>query len=298
MTHSQREKALQYLLGELPEQHAVEFEQQFFAGDNLFEETCALEDDLIDSFVRGELSETQRHQFEKGYLVSPARRANLEFSRLLADHISAVKPGVATAKPNSAPAFLFFQTWPRRFAWAMTVALAIAGVSSIMVVERRLRHEIDFMSVRQAEFQHQEQSLQQEIFQLETLLHPGSVDQRKISGPRIVSLLLTPGSDRSGGDTSTIVIASVAPLVQVYLYLEHDEYGSYRAIIEDAKGRTIWESNNELKSHAGARSSRIVTVRMASSVLPSGDYLIKLEGKAANGDFEEVEDYQFQVVRR
>ncbi len=63
-------------------------------------------------------------------------------------------------------------------------------------------------------------------------------------------------------------------------------------------GRPIWESSNELKSHTGVQKSRIVTVRMTSSILPSGDYLIKLQGKAANGDFEDVEDYQFQVVRR
>ena len=71
-----------------------------------------------------------------------------------------------------------------------------------------------------------------------------------------------------------------------------------RAIIEDAKGRPIWKNNDELKSQAGAQNSRIVTIKMTSSILPNGDYLIKLEGKGAHGDFEGVEDYQFQVVRR
>ena len=298
MAHSQREKALQYLLGELPERNAVEFEQQCFADDNLFEETCALEDDLLDSYVRGELSQAQRHQFEKGYLVSPARQSNLEFSRLLTDHISAVKPGVANANQKPAPAFLFFQPWPRRLAWTALVALSIAGVSCFMVANRRLSHEVDFMSARQAEFQYQEQSLHQEILQLQTMLHLSAVSQGKMPGPKVISLFLAPGSARSGGDTGKIVIASMMPLVQVHLYLEHDEYSSYRALLEDGNGRPIWESRNELKSHAGAQKSRIVTIRMSSSILPSGDYLIKLKGKAADGGFEELRAYQFQVVRR
>ncbi|HTC96011.1 MAG TPA: hypothetical protein VK699_21395 [Terriglobales bacterium] len=297
MAHSQREKALQYLLGELPERNAVEFEEQCFADDNLFEETCALENDLLDSFIQGELSQAQRHQFEKGYLVSPARRANLEFSRLLAEHISAAKPRVAAAKPSSAPAFLFFQPWPRRLAWMSLLAFAIAGVSCLLVVDRRLRYEIDSMSARQAEFQYQEQNLHQELLQLETMLHPNTVAQQMPS-PRIISLFLMPGSNRSGGDTHKIVITSGAPLVQVHLYLDHDEYSSYRAFLNDANGRQIWGNHSELKSHAGAQKSRIVIVRMTSSILRSGDYLVKLQGKAANGDFEEVEDYQFQVVRR
>ena len=296
MAHSQREKALQYLLGELPEQHAVEFEAQYFTDDNLFEETCALENELIDSFVRDELSETQRQQFERGYLISPARRAHLEFSRLLSGHVSAVKRGDATAKPSSAPVLLFFQTWPRRLAWMTTVALAIAGVSCMMVMNRRLRQEVDSLSARQAEFQHQEQSLHQEILQLETL-HPSAASQRGISGPRVVSLFLTPGGNRGGGEAGKIVIGSATPLMLVHLYIERDEYRSYRAFLQNGEQRPIWE-NNELKSHAGARRSRIVTLQIRPSLLHGGDYLIRLEGKAANGDFEPVEDYQFQVVRR
>jgi len=297
VAHSQRETALQYLLGELPEQHAMEFEEQWFAGDNLFEETSALENELVDSFIRGELSEAQRRQFEKGYLVSPARRANLEFSRLLAEHISAARLSVATTRPNPVSTFLFFQAWSRRFAWAMAVVV-IVGISGIMVVNRRLRHELDSMSARQAEFQHQEQSLHQEILQLQSLLHPSGVGPRKTSGPKTTSLFLLPGTSRSGGYIHKIVIASVSPSVQIHLYLQHDDYGSYRAIIEDAKGRPIWKNNDELKSQAGAQNSRIVTIKMTSSILPNGDYLIKLEGKGAHGDFEGVEDYQFQVVRR
>jgi len=37
---------------------------------------------------------------------------------------------------------------------------------------------------------------------------------------------------------------------------------------------------------------------MPSSILKSSDYLVKLDDLAANGKFEETEDYRFQVVRR
>src|SRR5579859_7720445 len=165
---SRHERALQYLLGKLPEQEAVEFEEQCFTDDALFEETSALENDLIDSFVRGELPEDERQQFEKGYLISPARRANVQFSRVLAGQLSTVvQPERAVAESRALPALFSVQTWLGRLAWA-TIAVAVtAGVSWMMVANRRLYREIDLMRAQQADFQQREQDLRSQIAKLD-----------------------------------------------------------------------------------------------------------------------------------
>jgi hypothetical protein len=77
------ERAIRYLLGRMSEHEENEFEAQYFADDNLFEEMVGLENELIDSYVRGELSEPDRRQFEQGYLTSTARRKNLQFAEVL-----------------------------------------------------------------------------------------------------------------------------------------------------------------------------------------------------------------------
>lgn len=308
VSNSQRERALEYLLGELPESEAAEFEEQCFIDDELFEETSALENDLIDSFVRGELSEAERQQFEKGYLVSPARRANVEFSRALAEHLSTLEPEKITSERESVPGILSFQSWlgPRRrrsrLVWAAAALIAITTLSWTIVVNRRLNHEIDSMRAQQTEFQNRVQDLRQQIASLDSRLHEiGSGEvQQEIPGTTILSLALVPGINRSPTDASKLVIAPVAPLVQLKLYMEHDDYPSYRVSIETADGRQIWQKNG-LKSQTGqhgANGTKAVTVKMPSSILKSSDYLVKLDGLAANGKFEETEDYRFQVVRR
>ena len=45
----------QYLLGRLPEEAEAELERRYLADDALFEELLAIEDDLRDAYVRGEL---------------------------------------------------------------------------------------------------------------------------------------------------------------------------------------------------------------------------------------------------
>ena len=296
MASSRHEKALQYLLGMLPQREAEEFEEQCFADDDLFEEMSALENDLIDSFVRGELSEAERQQFEKGYLISPARRANVQFSRALAGELSTAQPGKAATKSRTLPALFSLQGWPGQLAWAAMAAVVLVGVSWMMVVNRRLHHEIDLMRAQEAELQHQEQELRSQIAQLDAKMQP-SDGGRQIAGPEIISLILTPGLSRSDAPAGKLVIAPAPSRVRIELYLEHDDYRGYRASVANALGPRIWESK-DLQSHAGPQGGKIVTLEISSSILQSGDYLIHLDGRGAKDQFEEAADYRFQVVKR
>jgi hypothetical protein len=292
---SRRARAIEYLLGKLPEPEAAAFEEQCFLDNELFEETAALENDLLDSYVRGDLPETERQQFEKGYLISPARRANLDFSRVLSGHLSTQTSTKNTAENKSASTFRSVQNWPARLAWAAMVLVAIAAFAWITIVNRRLHQDVDSMRAQQAEFQDQQQELRQQIASLEAQVRgTGSVNQQTANNPAILSLVLVPGMNRSGVAAPKLMMAP-APQVKLQLYLEHDDYSSYRASVENAQGQQIWEKK-DLKSQAGAQGARTVAVEASSSILKSGDYLVKLAGRAANGNWEDVEDYRFQVV--
>jgi len=43
----------------------------------------ALENELVDSYVRGDLSESEKQEFEQGYLTSAQAEKNLQFARCL-----------------------------------------------------------------------------------------------------------------------------------------------------------------------------------------------------------------------
>jgi hypothetical protein len=79
------ELAVRYLLGDLTDDEQVEVEDRAFADHQYMERMLAVEDDLIDNYLRGSLSQLQRDQFEKRFLTSEPRRQKIEFARALAE---------------------------------------------------------------------------------------------------------------------------------------------------------------------------------------------------------------------
>ena len=77
-----------YLLGELPEEQQVEIEDRAFADQEYLASITAVENDLIDEYVRRELSETERLRFESRFLASAERRKRVEFAKALAGVVS------------------------------------------------------------------------------------------------------------------------------------------------------------------------------------------------------------------
>ena len=65
---------MRYLLGDLSEEEKTRMEEDFFADDSKLESLELAEDELIDAFVRNELSPKGRQQF----------KAKLRFSSRLA----------------------------------------------------------------------------------------------------------------------------------------------------------------------------------------------------------------------
>src|ERR1700754_2588189 len=74
----------QYLLGELPEEQQIEIEDRAFSDHDFLANITAVENDLIDEYIRREMTDTQRRQFEMRFLASESRRERVEFARALA----------------------------------------------------------------------------------------------------------------------------------------------------------------------------------------------------------------------
>ena len=73
----------QYLLGELPEEQQVEIEDRAFQDKDYLASITAVENDLIDEYVREEMPETVRRKFEDRFLASAERRKRVEFAKAL-----------------------------------------------------------------------------------------------------------------------------------------------------------------------------------------------------------------------
>src|SRR5437899_1308293 len=84
----QKRFMVQYLLGEVSAEECARFEDQYQADDELFQQLAAVENDIIDAYVRGKLSGSEREQFERHFLTNPERAANIKLARSLMQYVS------------------------------------------------------------------------------------------------------------------------------------------------------------------------------------------------------------------
>lgn len=86
MAHSQNDQYTfrDYLLGKLRGEDLKSFEERLITDREDFEELlAAAEDDLTDEYVAGQLSKDERDAFERHYLITPERHADIDFARTL-----------------------------------------------------------------------------------------------------------------------------------------------------------------------------------------------------------------------
>src|SRR5947209_4000978 len=72
-----------YLVGSLTEQEAERLDELSVADDQVAADLHAVEHDLVDAYVRGELLGDTLRRFEAHYLSSPDARAKVTFARAL-----------------------------------------------------------------------------------------------------------------------------------------------------------------------------------------------------------------------
>ena len=99
MDRSQAEtKRVRYLLGLASPAEREHVESEYFHDADAFQRMLSAEDDLIDAYARGELSDEERHRFEKRFLKSSQVKDRVQFSRAFN---SAVTPPVETTRWHS-----------------------------------------------------------------------------------------------------------------------------------------------------------------------------------------------------
>lgn len=127
------ERIFAYLLGELTEEEAGQFDEEYFASEDLADQIGPAEDDLIDAYLRGELTPEQRQHFEQNYLNTEARLKGVAVATGLLRYVNALG-----AEETSAPA-REEQTWIKSFIafwsgrnWALRAGLAVGVVAVVL----------------------------------------------------------------------------------------------------------------------------------------------------------------------
>jgi len=74
------ESARRYLLGQLSEPEQIAIDDRLLLDDAYFQRLEMIEDELIDDYISGTLSESDRQAFSSHFLAAPERRKKLEFA--------------------------------------------------------------------------------------------------------------------------------------------------------------------------------------------------------------------------
>jgi hypothetical protein len=126
-----------YFLGGLPQEERDHLEDRYLTDQEVFEELVATENDLIDAYVRGELSGEERQSFVLAYSSTPDRRERVEFARAL-NHASALARQSAQIQRvslwKSAWAFISIQQAIPR--WALVGAALVVVVPGSWLLEQ------------------------------------------------------------------------------------------------------------------------------------------------------------------
>jgi hypothetical protein len=295
----QADELVQYLLGVLPPEDTERLDEASIVDDDIAARLRRVEDDLVDSYVRGQLSGDTLAQFESHYLASRHRRERVEFARKFlraVDKVDTETAPVAVDAPPKVGGSKVLAT----LAVAATLSLAAGGALLLQNVRlgRGLREaQIDRVAVDQ-----RARDLERQLKELRDANETATKELARaresattvVREAATVALVLLPQT-RSIGPVPTLVMPAVTDQLGFELRLEANDFPSYQVGLRDpAVNTVIWRSGwIAARSSAGQSSVR---VGVPARALKPQHYSLDLSGRRPAGGTEVVGSYAFEIV--
>ncbi len=303
-----------YLLGELSESEQSALEEKYFTDPQLFNQILKTESELVDGYVRDQLSNEARVRFEQSYMAHPARSERVRFAAALATRIDQLDESVSRSEQPP----LSVSWWQRllaslggrrptlRFSMALATLLIMVGSTWVFVETRRQQRKAAqtqaYEDQQRRERERSQQAANQgrrpeEAIAAKPSPQPSPTPKSEFA-PHSVSLALTVGVVRGGDNRQipTLVIQPDTTQAQLLLNLKENDYSSYRASLQTVAGKEVFSQPNVKPRRAITGASFIFTV--PARKLESGDYVLTLRGVSANGEVEDLSKSLFRVEKR
>jgi hypothetical protein len=306
-----------YLLGALPVEDAERLDELCIADEEVATRLHAIENDLVDAYVRGEVSGEDLGHFESFYLASPQRRQKVEFAEALFElekrpaavpapipapapqeaAVPAPRPKEEAVPPSKSSAWRPMFRWG--FAFAAAVMLFAAGY--LLLENLRLSKQIGEKQTQQATLDQRAQELQKQLNDQrsaneESLKEIERLRQSQTNLEQLttVSLLLPPPT-RGAVRPPTMTLPPGTNLAVLLLTVEAGEFPQYRAALKDpAADRVLWTSGNLQAAPLGDK--KVVSISFPGNLLKQQNYVVELTGLPTRGAPESIGSYSFRAV--
>jgi len=316
MKIDQSENSIQrYLLGELTEADQTALEQELLIDRGKFDQAWAVENELVDSYVRGEMSRAYRERFEGHYLASPLHRERVAIAESFLTDIDQA-PGETVEVREKEPVVPWLRRFPVRsprpvfgvvlvMALLLTFSIVRSYVEKVRLtgqianVHKEAQTERAFLEQRERVLASRNQEFEKEIAdvsrrneQLKTEL--GQLrQQRQDSAPTVLSLLLAPAPVRGEKALPQSTIPLSAGKARLLMELDDNDYANYQAVLQTVDGKEI------LRRRTGkvmlGKDRAFATLPVIAGELTKGDYILILFGQTSDGRSEEIDRYFFRV---
>ena len=258
---------IQYLLGSLPEKEAERMDELAVADDNFFWRVRSVENDLVDQYVKGELSADKLERFRTHYLSSPLRRENVKFAQTLGRALE--------QSPETRRSWFAFPVVIPRWAFAASAALALLVLSYLAYDDLRAREQL------------------RQVRPVAGPVPTQATPAPERPAPAVVASFVLAPPVRGGERGSEILIPNGTGLVSFDLQLEAEDFPAYQAALRDlSSGGALWRSGDLIPHPSGARSA--VSFQVPANLFAAKTYVIELSSAARPA--EPVANYAFKVV--
>jgi len=255
-----KQEVRSYLLGVLDADRKTQLEERILSTPETYEELLLVEEELIDEYVAGGLSETERQQFETHFLITAERQKNLRFGQLLKRYVNSNLAAAAIPHvENSAPAkkSLTFSTLP-----AAGRPMMVFGVAGVVLLSVAL---LCWLGYRR----------------------PPSLRLAQPSVEPVVVVTLAPAA------APRVNVPPKGYDLKLELELANPSFRNYKS--ELFRENKSVQTHGELRMEPKGKQY-IVPVTITGEVLSPGDYELKLSGVSESGANEFIEKYSFHVI--
>jgi hypothetical protein len=302
-----------YLLGQLPEAEQTALEETLLLDRGKFDQVWAVENAMVDSYVRGKMSRADRERFEGHYLASSLHRERVAIAELfLKDTDETIDETVEVRERELAIPWLrsFLPRWAQPSlgaALVMAIFLTLGAVwlfiertrltEQVAKVQNDAQTERASLKRREEELALRKQELEKEIAderrrsgQLKTELEQLRRARQSIL-PAFLSFLLTPAPMRDKNGPPPPTIPFVKSGMRLLMELAGSDYSGYQIRLQTVEGREIL---NKTATRLG-KDWAFATITLPAGTLAKGDYILVLSGRTARGEQEEIDQYFFRV---
>lgn len=301
------EKLKKYFLGKLSETENESSEEEIAVSAELTEEAQIVESELVDDYLRGNFSASDRQLFEAIYLTTEVRREKLLLAKSLwkVANEQKINEFVAIKTPNS-----LWQIWNAwRVAFIGFATLLLLGAFVFFWLNSRSKEEIvkqqntnqsptpkaenqNVQPIENANFVNKNvnisPNLNKNISPTPTPKTTPTPKPSEQSAPTLASFTLLPGTLRDEGEQFIKIVPNTNKInLRLNLPKDASKYQTYTATIKTADGKTIFTAPN-LKS---------LNLILPAEKLENRTYIIFLEGKTAENPAESITEYTFRVRR-